>query len=234
MADLPGRPRSGKLMDVAVGSDHPVSGPGGQTLVGRIMASGPAVVIMAAVPVPLWLVRRALTHDNSRENAKDSWNRLRNAGETARYAEVRAVTERYAADGFVLDIGCSQGILQEGLRYRRYLGVDSFASAIEKATDKCDDRTAFVCADGSSYQPDRSPDAVVLNEVLYYLPDPVAAAEHYADLLSPDGALIVSIYARSWASQRLLGRLARRLRLVHDSEASSGHLAWSVTAYRPR
>lgn len=221
-------------MNMAVGSDDPVGGPVGHTLVGRIMASGPAVAIMAAVPVPLWLVRRALTHDNSRENAKDSWNRLRNAGETARYAEVRAVAERYAADGFVLDIGCSQGILQEGLRYRRYLGVDSFSSAIDVAAGKCDDRTAFVCADGSSYQPDRSPDAVVLNEVLYYLPDPVATAAHYAALLSPDGALIVSIYARSWPSQRLLGRLARRLRLVYHSEASSGHLAWSVTAYRPR
>lgn len=212
--------------------DDPVSGPSPQTIVGRIMASGPAVAVMAAVPVPLWLVRRALAHDNRKENAKDGWNRLRDTSETARYAEVRTVTERYAADGFVLDIGCSQGILQEGLRYGRYLGVDSFPTAIETAAAKSDDRTAFVCADGSSYRPDRCPDAVVLNEVLYYLPDPVGTAEHYVAQLGSEGVLIVSIYARSWASRRLLAQLARRFRLVHHSEASSGHLAWSVTAYQ--
>ena len=51
------------------------------------------------------------------------------------------MVERYAADGFVLDIGCSQGILQEGLRYRSYLGVDSFADSIRLASAKADDRT---------------------------------------------------------------------------------------------
>ena len=205
-----------------------------QTLVGQIMASRPAVDIMARAPVPLWMVRRALTRDNDKENRKDSWQRLRDAGESNRYTEVRAVTERFAADGFVLDIGCSQGILQEGLHYARYLGVDSFCEPIAIAAQKSDERTGFVCADGSAFEPDQSPDAVVLNEVLYYLPDPVRTAEHYAARLSPDGVVIVSIYARSWVSRRLLVQLARRLERVHVSEATSAHLAWSVTAYRPR
>ena len=30
----------------------------------------------------------------------------------------------------------------------------------------------FVCADGSDFVADVQPDAVVMNEVLYYLPDP--------------------------------------------------------------
>ncbi len=189
---------------------------------------------MSAAPVPLTLAQWALRRDNARENAKDSWNRLRQPGEVARYAAVRQLTERYAADGFVLDVGCSQGILAEGLRYRRYLGVDSFAAAVAVASAKSDERTAFVCADGSAYEPDERPDAVVLNEVLYYLSDPVGVAEHYADRLSSDGVLIVSVYARSWASRRLLRRLARRLEQVDGTVASAGHLAWSVTAYRPR
>lgn len=205
-----------------------------QTLVGRIMASRAAVGVMARVPVPMGMVRWALTRDNDKENRKDSWQRLRDASESSRYAEVRAVTERFAVDGFVIDIGCSQGILQEGLRYARYLGVDSFPEPIAVAARKSDQRTSFVCADGSAFDPDRSPDAVVLNEVLYYLPDPVKTAEHYAARLSPQGVVIVSIYARSWASRRLLAQLARRLERVHVSEATSGHLAWSVTAYRPR
>ena len=100
--------------------------------------------------------------------------------EAARYNAVRSVTERYAGDGFVLDIGCSQGILQEGLRYGRYLGVDNCEQSITLARPKCDRRTQFVCADGSNFVADQPPDAVVMNEVIYYLPDPIAAVEHHA------------------------------------------------------
>jgi 2-polyprenyl-3-methyl-5-hydroxy-6-metoxy-1,4-benzoquinol methylase len=81
----------------------------------------------------------------------------------------------------VLDIGCSQGILQEGLRYHRYLGVDNFEPSIALATAKTDSRTQFVCADGSTFVAETPPNAVIMNEVVYYLPDPMSAVEHHAD-----------------------------------------------------
>ncbi len=118
------------------------------TLVGRLMASRCAVRFLSFVPVPLGVVRAVLLRDNVRENRKDSWQRLRDDDEAVRYAAVRRLVERYAGDGFVLDIGCSQGILQEGLRYGRYVGVDSAPASIALAASKADARTSFFCADG--------------------------------------------------------------------------------------
>ena len=143
------------------------------------------------------------------------------------------VTERYARDGFVLDIGCSQGILQEGLRYGRYLGVDNCEQSIRLAERKCNRRTQFVCADGSSFVADQPPNAVVMNEVLYYLPDPIGAVEHHARRLAPGGVVIISIYARTWSSRRLMRAIGARLEMLESNVIRSGHLAWAVAAYRP-
>lgn len=203
------------------------------TFVARLMRSRAAVLVLSVAPIPLFVVRSVLVRDNARENRKDSWQRLRGASEAARYQAVRSVTERYARDGFVLDVGCSQGILQEGLQYRRYLGIDNCAQSIELAKPKCDVRTQFVCADGSNFVADQLPDAVVMNEVIYYLPDPIGAVQHHASRLAPGGVLIVSIYARTWSSRRLIRALAARLQLVESDLVRSGHLAWTVAVFRP-
>ena len=205
----------------------------GDTLVARLMRSRMAVGLLSALPIPLFLVRSVLVRDNARENRKDSWQRLRGGYETARYEAVRIVTERYAGDGFVLDIGCSQGILQEGLRYGRYLGVDNCEQSITFARPKCDQWTQFICADGSTFVANQPPDAVVMNEVIYYLPDPIAAVAHHARYLAPGGVVIISIYARTWSSRRLLRAIAARLELVESSLIRSGHLTWAVAVYRP-
>jgi hypothetical protein len=70
------------------------------------MRSSVAVRLLSLMPIPLVLVRSLLRRDNARENRKDSWQRLRGVDEVARYQAVRSMTERYAGDGFVLDIGC--------------------------------------------------------------------------------------------------------------------------------
>ena|GEM_PF-1680865 len=207
--------------------------PAAQTMVAHLMRSRVAVELLAWAPIPLFLVRSVLLRDNARENRKDCWQRLRGLHEAARYQAVRNTTERYAQNGFVLDLGCSQGILQEGLRYRRYLGVDNFEQSIALAEPKSDFRTQFVCADGSDFVTDAPPDAVVMNEVLYYLPDPMAAVEHYAARLAPGGVLIVSIYARTWSSRRLLRAMAAQLELVESSLVRSGHLSWILAVFRP-
>lgn len=205
-----------------------------QTLVGWLMASRAAVWLLSVLPVPLCVVRAVLRRDNVAENRKDSWQRLRGVQEQARYAAVRTMVEKYAADGFVLDVGCSQGILQEGLRYGRYEGVDLAGGSIALAAVKTDERTHFVCAEGATYRPSRRPDATVLNEVVYYLSDPLGAVLHHAELLAPGGVLVVSIFARTWSSRRLMRRIAQKLDLVESVLVTSGHLAWTVSAFRPR
>lgn len=206
---------------------------GTDTFVARLMRSRMAVALLSLLPIPLFLVRSVLVRDNARENSKDSWQRLRGADEAARYEAVRRVTERYAGDGFVLDVGCSQGILQEGLRYRHYLGIDNCEQAIALAKAKSDVQTQFICADGSSFVADALPNAVVMNEVVYYLPDPIAAVLHHASRLATGGVLIVSIYARTWSSRRLLRALSARLEKVESNLVRSGHLAWTVAVFRP-
>ena len=203
------------------------------TFVALLMRSRMAVGLLSALPIPLFFVRSILARDNARENRKDSWQRLRRGHEAARYEAVRSATERYAGDGFVLDIGCSQGILQEGLRYGRYLGVDDCEQSITLARPKCDRRTQFVCADGSTFVTNQCPDAVVMNEVVYYLPDPIAAVEHHARHLARGGVVIISIYARTWFSRRLLRAIAARLELLESNLVRSGHLEWTVAVYRP-
>jgi SAM-dependent methyltransferase len=205
----------------------------GDTFVAQLMRSKAAVELLAAAPIPLFLVRSILARDNARENRKDSWQRLRGRDEAARYRAVRSATEHHAHDGFVLDIGCSQGILQEGLRYGRYLGVDNCEQSITLARRKCDRRTQFVCADASNFVADQPPDAVVMNEVLYYLPDPIGVVAHHARRLAPGGVVIISIYARTWYSRRLLSALAQRFDLLESTLIRSGHLAWTVAVYRP-
>jgi SAM-dependent methyltransferase len=205
----------------------------GDTFLAQLMRSKAAVELLAAAPIPLFLVRSILARDNARENRKDSWQRLRGRDEAARYRAVRSATEHHAHDGFVLDIGCSQGILQEGLRYGRYLGVDNCEQSITLARRKCDRRTQFVCADASNFVADQPPDAVVMNEVLYYLPDPIGVVAHHARRLAPGGVVIISIYARTWYSRRLLSALARRFDLLESTLIRSGHLAWTVAVYRP-
>ena len=209
-------------------------GRGTRTLVARAVESKLAVGLGSYLPVPLELAQSFLLRDNERENRKDGWNRLRDARESVRYQAVRGLVEKYVRHGFVLDVGCSQGILQEGLTYGRYVGIDSYAEPILRAAVKSDERTAFHHADGSSYVPDQPPDAVVLNEVLYYLPKPLAVVSHYANLLAPGGVLIVSVYSRAWAMRRLLRQISSRFPLVESSTVNSNsHLAWTVTVFRP-
>lgn len=207
------------------------------TPVARALNSAAAVRLASRVPIPLSLARPFLLHDNRQENRLDGWSRLRNSSEAARYHAVRSMTEKHAADGFVLDVGCSQGLLREGLTCARYVGVDSYADAIARARDshhrsgRAGHPTSFLHADADSFQPDQPPDIVVFNEVLYYLPHPLKTVQRYASLLAPGGALIVSLYQQTWATQRLLRQL-RSTFLTRDHVVVRGstHHAWTVTA----
>jgi SAM-dependent methyltransferase len=210
-----------------------ITGALAETFVARLMRSNVATGLISLAPVPLCIVRSILIRDDARENRKDSWQRLRGPDEAARYRAVRNVVERYARDGLVLDIGCSQGILQEGLVYGRYLGVDSCEQPIAIAQAKSDQRTQFVWADGSEFVADQPPDVVVMSEVIYYLASPIAAARHHARQLAPGGVLIISTYARTWATRRLLRTLATQLELVEINLVRSGHLAWTVAVFQP-
>lgn len=206
------------------------------TLVARLLEHPASVAVMDALPVPLGAARLWLGHDNAREVARDDWARLADATERPRYDAVRDTLARFAPNGqasSVLDVGCSRGLLLDGLAYGRYLGVDASATAVAAAEQRwAGPATRFAVADGATFVPPEPPDAVVLNEVVYYLPHPREVALRYARTLAPGGVLVLSIFARAWASRRLVRQLALALELVEHRRVESGHLAWSVAVYR--
>lgn len=192
------------------------------------------VAALDRLPLPLAVVRPFMLVENAVENARGGWERLREPVEADRYAAVRRALDRHARGGFVLDLGCSQAILREGLDCRRYVGVDRHGPALARSRVADEPGTTLVEADVATFVPDATPDAVVLNEVLYYLPHPVAVVERYARLLGPDGVLVVCCYARTWPTRRLLVRLRRRLELLGSERVVVGHHAWDVAVLRAR
>jgi SAM-dependent methyltransferase len=203
-----------------------------ETKVARALENETLVRIASQLPVPLGLVRPILRRNDADENRRGNWKRLRAAEEFPRYAAVAMLIEKYAPDGFILDVGCSQGILQERVGYARYLGIDTSAAAIARASAKTDDRTSFQVADASRYQPQQPVDAVVLNEVVYYLSQPLATVHRYGRYLAAGGVLILC-NVDCWATRRLRRRLATGLRCVDsvDVRGESG-LIWTAAVFR--
>ena len=205
----------------------------GPTLVARITDHPLSRLLVNHAPVPLRLARPFLLRDDARENAHDGWGRLAGPSEEARYAAVREVCEQHARDGRVLDVGCSRGLLQEGLTYGSYVGIDADARPLAFAAPRADERTRFLRADADVYESSEPVDAMVFNEMLYYLPDPVRTVRRLATQLAPGGVVIISMY-RAWATDRIRRRLAADFPVVDSREVvGSSGMVWGLTVYRP-
>jgi SAM-dependent methyltransferase len=124
------------------------------------------------------------------------WDYLKQIGELARYSVIAGYCHFLKEGGKILDLGCGEGILQERLcytRYSRYVGVDISAEASSKTFSRDREKTLFVQADISDYNPNGRFDIVIFNECLYYLKDPLGAVNRYASFLEEGGLLIVSM-----------------------------------------
>ena len=208
-------------------------GPQAPTLVARVVDNRFSRFLVNRLPVPLALARPFLLRDDARENGNDGWGRLAAPAEAARYAAVRQVCDRYARGGRILDVGCSRGLLQEGLSYGSYLGIDADERPLVHAAQRADGRTSFLRADADAYEPDGPVDAIVFNEMLYYLPSPVSTVQRLAKELSPGGVVVVSMF-RSWATGRIERGLASLFPLVESRQvAGSSGATWIVTVFRP-
>ena len=204
-----------------------------RTLAGRAVHGAASSYLVAHLPVPLALVRPFLLHDDAQENDHDGWSRLGAPAEAARYAAVRSLCHAYAPDGNLLDVGCSQGLLHEGLSYGRYVGIDAHEKPLVQARQCADDRTSFLRADADRYEPAAPLDAVIFNEVLYYLPRPVRTVQRLARRLAPRGVLIVSMY-RAWATTRIMRQISALFPVVENRPVTGpSGLAWTVTVFRP-
>jgi 2-polyprenyl-6-hydroxyphenyl methylase/3-demethylubiquinone-9 3-methyltransferase len=167
--------------------------------------------------------------------ARGGWDCLRDTSELARYSVIAGYCDHLGARS-VLDVGCGEGLLAERITMQSrdsYVGVDVSTIAIDTANSKGIQGADFVVSEAQSYVPTRRFDAIVFNEVLYYLEKPAGVLTAYADHLEPTGAFIVSIH-RSARHRWVWRDLGRRLQTV-DAVAieNAKGVTWDVRLLRP-
>jgi len=166
------------------------------------------------------------------------WACLEDVGELARYGTVAAAVRRLRPGGRVLDVGCGEGLLARHLGvdgYESYLGIDLSVASVAAARRRTGGApragARFAVADADDWPLRGAFDAVVLNECLYYLRDPLASARRALAAVRPRGVLVVSMF-RTARTRGLARLLARELPLVGETLVSSRRGTWIVGVYR--
>jgi trans-aconitate methyltransferase len=153
-----------------------------------------------------------------------AWDRLKSVESEPSYHLLAALCHSHAPrDAAILDLGCGEGILVDFLardRYGLYLGVDVSAEAVARARKKGDERHQFIVSDITKYAPARKFNLILLNECLYYFPEPVKLIQRYGEFLKDDGKLVVSMYEDS-RTLKLWRLLDRRLTVVYEVDKYS-------------
>jgi len=173
------------------------------------------------------------------EYAAGEWDHLTDVSERPRYGVIAAYCRHFAPGGRLLDVGCGVGLLSQHINAGangNYVGIDVSAKAVAAAKAAAGGRGVFHVADVAGYSPEGRFDAVIFNEVLYYLQAPGEVVAQYSRLLAPAGVIIVS----QWSG---IGRVkgAQLWRLVmrgHDVLGETriigdGDRSWTIRVLRP-
>ena len=190
-------------------------------------------------PGPRW--ERYSIDEWDGQYAASSWDYLSGLEQAPRYAVIEGWRRRLKPTGSVLDLGCGEGVLFDQIPPAAkvsYTGVDlsevAVASALRKVRDAALER--FVCSDLLTFEPPPGSrfDVIVFNEVLYYLPDPLAAVSHYRSVLARDGIIIVSVFHENLGTWKAIdASLATdRLQASVVQDVSSGK-RWYLGLYHP-
>lgn len=175
------------------------------------------------------------------EYASGGWHWLKGLSEAPHNYVIAAYANRLKPDATILDVGCGEGVLHAILRtqgYERYTGIDLSPTAIENAAALADERTEFLVGDVRALQTERRFDVIILNEVLYYFPDPEVGLEELGRLLLGEGIFIVSM-ARAGlrdalAKQKIWRAIRRKYHLVEEvSLFYADGLPRTIAAFRP-
>jgi SAM-dependent methyltransferase len=123
-------------------------------------------------------------------------------GGTTGGRELAGIIETYAPRASILDLGCGTSVnlpLTPGA-YRRYHGVDISDKAIKRARLTGRPDATYETADILSYAPPEAVDAILLREVIYYLPLAKISGflTRLSGFLAPGGVILIQI----WADER--------------------------------
>lgn len=142
------------------------------------------------------------------------WDYMGDATEMPRYALLAGLIA-VGDPGTVIDVGCGTGILRSHLRddaFTTYRGYDLSTTAVARATARDFPRTTFTVADATEEKLEPA-DVLVLNEVVYLVPEPSQFIARIPELVKPGGRLLVAIYRHPGdiVAWRALGQVATRL-----------------------
>lgn len=117
--------------------------------------------------------------------------------------------------GPLLDVGCGTAVLLDAMRGwgmapERYVGVDPSAEMLRRAGARIAGRAAVVCAPAEALPfGDASFDTVVSASSFHYWPDPRAGLREMRRVLRPGGRIIMTDWARDFATMRVLDAVTR-------------------------
>jgi SAM-dependent methyltransferase len=133
---------------------------------------------------------------------------------------LEGVVEKLTAGIYVADVGCGHGhstvLMAQAFPQSRCHGFDVHAASIDEARRNAaaagvGARTAFEVARAVDY-PDRKYGLICFFDCLHDLGDPIAAARYAADVLAPDGTVML---VEPFANDRVEGNLSPVARLYY-------------------
>jgi 2-polyprenyl-6-hydroxyphenyl methylase/3-demethylubiquinone-9 3-methyltransferase len=191
--------------------------------VARVLRGEPAV----ASPAPATVL--------DAEYAAGRWSYFGNLSELARYSVLVGYLRHFKPGGAVLDIGCGEGLFLSRLHpddYCRYLGVDLSSVAIAQAGTRASAKASFAVADARSYQPTETFDAIVMNELLHYIPDAPETVGRLAHSMRPGSVLLLSTCTASGSGMVGLSQLQRRYVTLSETRLGDPRtgLSWVCAA----
>jgi 2-polyprenyl-3-methyl-5-hydroxy-6-metoxy-1,4-benzoquinol methylase len=140
------------------------------------------------------------------------WDHLAGKAEIPHYALIAGYAHKLIDKGRVLDAGCGEGVLIDYLDLGRldYVGFDISETAIARARLRAPNARLLISGiDEFPVDQERPYDAIIFNEVLPAVQDPLGVLDRFLGILSPDGVAIVSLYQSpdERANARILTRM---------------------------
>jgi SAM-dependent methyltransferase len=165
-----------------------------------------------------------------KEYQQHVWDRLSQDQESQRYSIIAGFVQRLKPGGRILDAGCGEGLLLDhlpGSSYESYVGVDLSETAISRASLRQRDNIRFAAADISRLSLKETFDAIVVNEVLYYMERPIRVMRRLARTLADGGLFVVSMQEPS--GEYIWPHLHQNFRLIDSRDyTNSRSVTWKI------
>lgn len=136
----------------------------------------------------------------------------------------------------VLDVGCGTGALAELLQAvpgLTYMGIDLSDVALSRARTRGLSNAGFQQAAMEDWTPTDRYDAIIFNEVIYYVANPVEVLARYREALTPGGTLIISIW-RSGNYRLLWQGIEAEYEIVASDTVQTGGVVRDIKMLRKR